>query len=144
MCCFTQQVIATNTRVSGVMNSQYQLHFVFAVDHIELENEETFAPLLISVTTVTAGDYRVDYTMSNLSEVTSPLKSIEHLRSLILKGTSVHELSLALVQPIVDLKLQYLLRRLPPFPQNMVREYLLLVSPSIGLSFNSCFIECSL
>eukprot|EP01033_Poteriospumella_lacustris_P019731 gene19731-14331_t len=49
-------------------SSQYQLHFVFAVDHIELENEETFAPLLISVTTVTDGDYRVDYTMSNLSE----------------------------------------------------------------------------
>lgn len=125
------QLIATNQRVPGVVNSQYQLHFVFAVDHIELENEETFAPLLISVTTVTDGEYRVDYTMSNLSEVTSPLKSVEHLRSLIVKGTSVHELSLALVQPIVDLKLQYLLRRLPSFPQNMVREFLLLISPSI-------------
>lgn len=125
------QLSATNQRVPGVVNSQYQLHFVFAVDHIELENEETFAPLLISVTTVTDGEYRVDYTMSNLSEVTSPLKSVEHLRSLILKGTSVHELSLALVQPIVDLKLQYLLRRLPSFPQNMVREFLLLISPSI-------------
>ena len=125
------QLSATNQRVPGVVNSQYQLHFVFAVDHIELENEETFAPLLISVTTVTDGEYRVDYTMSNLSEVTSPLKSVEHLRSLIVKGTSVHELSLALVQPIVDLKLQYLLRRLPSFPQNMVREFLLLISPSI-------------
>lgn len=107
----------------GTINSQYQVHFVFAVDHIEEENDETFAPLLVSATAVTAGDYRVDYTMSNLSEVTSPLKSVEQLRSLILKGPSVHELSLALVQPIIDLKLQYLLCRLPSFPPNMVRAF---------------------
>lgn len=91
------------------------------MDHIELDNDETFVPLLISATTVTAEDYRVDYAMSNVAELTSPLKSVEHLRSLIVKGTSVHELSLALVQPIVDLKLQYVLRRLPSFPPNMVR-----------------------
>lgn len=74
----------------------------------------------VTAATVQVEDYRVDYTVSSLSDVTVPISNAALLKSLIVSAAPVAELSQALVVPLVELKLQYLLQRLPKFPASMV------------------------